>query len=100
MGGERDLMTTTEETPSDREKGLEFALQLMGASAEGLANTTNHLIDNLTAERDEMRAELAATRHGVDLLLDGNWMPTGDALRRALWPSADMVDRFRPSGLT
>lgn len=80
---------------TEREEGLELALQLMGASAEQLAGTTNTLIDNLTAERDELRAETAAMRHGVELLLEGNWMPTPDALRRALWPSADMIDRFR-----
>lgn len=80
---------------SEREDGLELALQLMGVSAEGLAKTTNTLIDNLTAERDELRAEIAAMRHGIELMLDGNWMPTSDALRRALWPSADMIDRFR-----
>lgn len=85
-------MTTSK---TEREEGLELALTLMGASSEGLAKTTNTLIDNLTAERDELRAEIAAMRHGIELMLDGNWMPTSEALRRALWPSADMIDRFR-----
>ena len=87
--------TATEKT--EREQGLELALHLMGASAEGLAKTTNTLIDNLTAERDELQAELKAVRHGIELLLEGNWMPTSEALLRALWPSADMVDRYRPA---
>lgn len=85
----------SETVKTEREEGLEFALQLMGASSEALANTTNTLLDNLTAERDELRAEIAAMRHGVELLLNGQWMPTSDALLRALWPSADAIDRFK-----
>jgi len=78
---------------TEREEGLELALTLMGASAEGLAHTTNTLIDNLTAERDELRAELAAIREGIDGMLSGPYMPTSDAIRLALYPSAAAIEK-------
>lgn len=82
-------------TKTEREKGLELALTLMGASAEGLAHTTNTLLDNLTAERDELRAELSAIREVIDGMLSGPYMPTPDAIRLALWPSAHTINKFK-----
>ena len=87
-------MTNVQKT--EREEGLELALQLMGASSEGLARTTNTLIDNLTAERDELRAEIHAVRDRIDMLLSGPYMPSADSLRSALWPSKATIDKFHP----
>jgi hypothetical protein len=90
---ERQESGKTEKT--EREEGLELALQLMGASAEGLANTTNSLIDNLTAERDELRATLAAIRDQIDGLFGLAWTPSQTAILRAIWPSKDVINRYQ-----
>ena len=80
---------------SDREQGLELALQLMGASAAGLAGTTNQLIDNLTAERDDLYATLDAVRDGIEQLVSGPFMPTPKGIVSALWPSEETVNLYR-----
>lgn len=82
---------------TEREEGLELALRLMGASSEALAGTTNTLIDNLTAERDELRAELHAIRDRIEGLMSGPYMPSSDSIRLALWPSAATIEKFRPA---
>lgn len=79
---------------TEREQGLELALHLMGASAAQLAGTTNTLIDNLTAEQDELRATLDAVRAEVMEMLYGKWMPTPHAIERALWPSEETIKQI------
>lgn len=54
--------------------------------------TTNQLIDNLTADLAEARAELDAVRTGVNDALDGPYMPQPDTIRRALYPPKAMID--------
>ena len=93
-------MSDADTEKTEREEGLELALQLMGASAAGLAGTTNTLIDNLTAERDELRATITAIRQQIELLVVGKWMPTPDAILRALWPSKEFVNRCKRDGDT
>lgn len=83
------------DTTSDREQGLELALQLMGASAAGLAGTTNQLLDNLTAERDELRATLDAIRDQIEGLFALAWTPSQSTILRALWPDKEVVDHYR-----
>lgn len=81
---------------AERAEGLELALQLMGANAQGLAWTTNTLIDNLTAERDDLRATLDAVRAGIAALYDGDYMPAPLAVIRALHPPDQLIDAYRP----
>ena len=88
-------MSTTETQKTEREEGLELALQLMAANSEGLAKTTNTLIDNLTHERDELRATLAAIRDRVSSIVEGQWMPTPHAITKALWPSDEEIAWFK-----
>lgn len=85
----------SEAQKTEREEGLEFALQLMGASAGQLAGTTDRLIDNLTAERDELRAELSAIRDQIEGLFGLAWAPSQHAIYLALWPSAATIDHYR-----
>ena len=88
-------MSATETQKTEREEGLEFALQLMGASSESLAKTTNTLIDNLMHERDELRATLDAIRDRVSVLMQGPWMPAPHAVEEALWPSDEEIAWFK-----
>lgn len=83
------------EGKTEREEGLEFALQLMGASSEGLAKTTNTLLDNLTAQRDELQAEVNAIRDTIQRMYEQPFMPNPEYVIRALWPSADTINHYR-----
>lgn len=83
------------EAKTEREEGLELALQLMGASSEALAGTTNTLIDSLTAERDELRAELAAIRDQIEGLFALAWAPSQNTILRALYPSEHVVKFYK-----
>lgn len=90
-------MMPREDVPGEREAGLELALQLTGVMAGNLAVTTNQLIDNLTAERDELQATLDAVRDLIQTKLEGDFMPTPLAITRALYPSDVVVDQYRPA---
>lgn len=61
-------------------------------------NTTNALIDGLTEQRDKAEATVDAIREAVIQLLDGPYAPSAAAIERALWPTAEVVDRFRRPG--
>lgn len=71
---------------------------LMSASLAQTHAVTNSVIDNLTERAELAEATLTAIMVGVDELLDGDYMPTSDAIRRAMLPSRATVDRFRPGG--
>jgi hypothetical protein len=71
---------------TEREEGLELALTLMGASAEGLAHTTNTLIDNLTAERG--RATSGTERNSRGDRSDAVWPVHADFRRDPSGPLA------------
>ena len=69
--------------------------QILEQNSRNLAFTTNALIDNLTARLDEERAELAAVRDEIQRLLAGSWMPTSDALIRALYPAGSTINSYK-----
>jgi len=69
--------------------------RILERNSKDLAWTTNTLVDNLTAERDELSAELKAIRDAVDGLLSGPYMPTPVSIRLALWPSAHAINKFK-----
>lgn len=71
---------------------------LIGANMDALNWTTNTLLDSLSADLAKSQATVDAIRDGVIELLSGDYMPTPDAIQRALFPSAAMVDRFRVEG--
>jgi hypothetical protein len=59
---------------------------LMVAGMSQTHAMTNRVIENLTRERNELRAELTLIRDGLSDLLHGDFMPTPDAILRRLWP--------------
>lgn len=61
-------------------------------------HTTNLVIDNLNRDLATEKARLAAIHCAVLDLLDGPWMPMPDAIRRALYPSAEMIATYREDG--
>lgn len=68
---------------------------LITASLSVTHQTTDRLVDSLTAQLADREAELAAIRWSVGELLAGDYMPMPWAIQRALHPSAELVDRFR-----
>jgi hypothetical protein len=86
---------TTSKT--EREEGLEFALQLMGASSEQLAKTTNTLLDNYKYQAETAEATLKAIREQIEVLFMHPWQPSQHAIEKALWPSEEFIDRMRPA---
>jgi hypothetical protein len=75
-----------------------FVGQILAASAALTADTTNRLIDSLTAQLAQKEAELAAVRGSVAGLLNDPWTPTTSAIRAALYPSAEVVAQYRRDG--
>lgn len=71
---------------------------IMTAMMSQTHDVTNNIIESLTARADHSEAEIDAIRAGIQTLLDGPYMPTPDAILRALYPSAEMVDRFHRDG--
>lgn len=60
------------------------------------AYTTNALLDNYKGQAEKAEATLDAIRWKVEVLLDGDYMPTPTALLRAMWPSDDLIKTFMP----
>lgn len=64
-------------------------------NAHDLHYITDQLMESYKAQAEEAQAELAAIREGITSLFDGPWMPSPDAVRMALWPSTNHVNRYR-----
>jgi hypothetical protein len=78
------------------------AVELLAALVERNAHDAHYVTDQLMTgyknQAEEAQAELAAIRDGILSLLDGPWMPTPDAIRMALWPSAANITRYQKTG--
>lgn len=72
-----------------------FVVQLLEANSDALAYTTNKLLDAYKEQAETNQATLDAIRSHIDSLLSGPWMPTPDTLLRALWPTKELVDKYR-----
>jgi hypothetical protein len=83
-------MTTTEDPPFSP-----LVADLIGAMIGQTADVTSSLIDSLTEQLADSQAEVDAIRFRVSRLLDQDYAPSPDAILRALWPNADMRERFR-----
>lgn len=68
---------------------------LIGAQLADNRKTTDLLIANLRAQLADRDAQLAAIRWGMERLIYGDYMPTTNALAKALNPTPDVVGRFR-----
>jgi hypothetical protein len=72
--------------------------QLVQANYNAYASTTKTLIDSLIGQVADLNAKLAAIRDGVTLAFDGPYMPTPARVTALLWPSDEVVDRYREGG--
>ena len=72
-----------------------LVIQLMQASQAQTAGITTSLIESLTEQLADSQAKVDAIRTRIQLLLEEQYMPTPDAIRRALWPSAEVRAAFR-----
>lgn len=72
-----------------------LVIQLMQASQAETAGITTSLIGSLTEQLAESNAEIGAIRYRIGALLDGDYMPTPEAILRALYPPAELRERFR-----
>jgi hypothetical protein len=86
-------MTTQQDPPF-----TPFVADVITAMMSQTHATTNSLIDSLTAQLADARADLDAIRFQVEGLLGGPYMPTPDAILRALYPSAELRKHFRRDG--
>ena len=71
--------------------------QIMEAQLTETHAANNRVLEAVTRERDEARAELLAVQHAVCGLLDSGWMPTSEMLRSVvLFPSKELVAQYMP----
>lgn len=68
---------------------------LISASLADTFATGRALTDSLTEQTESQAAHIDAIRGGIHELLSGPYMPTPDAIRRALYPSPELVDHYR-----
>lgn len=83
-------MTTTPGAPFSP-----LVAQILTAQAAFTADVTDRLVDSLTTENAELRARAAAIEDAVLSLLNAPYLPQPDVIRRALFPSAEVVDAYR-----
>lgn len=76
----------------------DLVIRIMEANANQAASLTNSLVDSLTEQLADSQAEVDAIRARIRHLLDGPYMPTPDAIDRALCPSADDRAFYRRDG--
>lgn len=72
-----------------------LALRLVQRNHDEYAATTQRLIDNLTEQLAEARAELAAVRGGIRELYSHPWNPRSFHVLAALQPLPEDIDRYR-----
>ena len=69
--------------------------RLVQANYNDYANTAQMLIESLQKQKDDLSAELSAIRHRVNYLFSGDFMPTQEAIIRAMYPSVEMIQVFK-----
>lgn len=78
-------------------EAMGLVADLMAVNAAQTASVTDWLLDNLTAQRDEAVATLAAIRDQMEQLLAQPWAPSASAIRECLYPGAETIDLYRES---
>lgn len=71
-----------------------FVAALMEKSATETAWATNQVLDAAEREAKRAQATLDLVRERISKLIKGPWMPTTDALRKALWPFDEEIDAY------
>ena len=71
---------------------------ILTAMTSQTAAVTTTVIDNLTEQLADSQAEVDAIRDRIQALLDGPYMPTPDAILRALWPNEAERAMYRRDG--
>jgi hypothetical protein len=79
----------TQENPND------LIANLLSASLEQTHNVTNRVIENLESEVIYQKALVKVIRHRIESLLNGNYMPTPNAIIDALYPGEYVIDKFK-----
>lgn len=69
--------------------------QILSANAAHTATITNAVVDSLTEQVETLTATITAIRQEILDVLDGDYMPTPDAIARRLYPSDETVDAHR-----
>lgn len=92
-----DRPATAEELAplTENPEAMTLVMQLMGQSARDLAWTTNTLVDSLTKQNADLRAELDAVRGELERLFGRPFAPSETAIRHALWPSDEILTMYR-----
>jgi hypothetical protein len=88
---------TTDNQPTDP-PFFPLVAQVIQANYAMTADVTNRLIESLEAQLAGAHARMDAVEDGVMRLISGNFMPTPNAIRDALHPSAEMIARYRRDG--
>jgi hypothetical protein len=87
-------------TPKSAEVEVEVHLidpllaQVLEANAKFLEAATNAVIDTQKRDVLMLRAELDLIRERIEDLLFADYMPTGDAIRRAMYPARSSVEEL------
>jgi hypothetical protein len=87
--------TMSTDLPEMDRGALELMAQLVERNADSLNHTTNTIIDNLTEDNANLKAELHAVRWKIQNLLKGQYMPTPNAIMDALYPGKYLIDKFK-----
>lgn len=75
-----------------------FVAQILTAQHQMYRDTSSRLIDALEAQLAEAHAHADAVTDGIERLLDSDFMPTPAAVRRALYPTDEVVALYRKDG--
>jgi uncharacterized coiled-coil protein SlyX len=71
---------------------------ILTAMTSQTAAITNQVIDGLTEQLADSRAEVDAIRERIHELLSGPYLPNPEAIERALYPSPEARARYRRDG--
>ncbi len=97
---ENPLNVTSEpDQPQPQDFLSDGVMDLLGAmvsqNARDAAYTSNTLINGYMESAETAEATLHAIRFAFEAAMDGDYMPTPGRLMAILYPSPEIVDRFR-----
>lgn len=75
---------------------MELFAALIQQNAKDLNFTTDALLFGYKNSAEMAQATVDAIRYGINRLLSSDYMPTTAAIKRALYPSEELVEAFMP----